>query len=134
MGNLTVNFSEHEYRCGPGLMPTRLRPKVPEEFMGNVKRNAQALQILRNYLNVPIRINSGYRTKEHNEKVGGVPTSHHLTGDAADICSRLATPPEIGIALKRLREAGMLPCLGEVIVHNTFVHVSTKGPFQLWHA
>ncbi len=30
-------------------------------------------------------INSGYRTKKHNKKVGGVPNSAHTTGNAADI-------------------------------------------------
>jgi len=34
---------------------------------------------------IPFKITSGYRTKEHNEKVGGVPKSSHLKGLAADI-------------------------------------------------
>ena len=33
----------------------------------------------------PIIINSGYRSPEVNKAVGGVPTSNHLTGCAADI-------------------------------------------------
>ena len=33
----------------------------------------------------PIRINSGYRSPQLNKKIGGVPTSNHLTGCAADI-------------------------------------------------
>ena len=32
-----------------------------------------------------IRINSGYRTPEHNAKVGGSPTSQHTKGEAVDI-------------------------------------------------
>lgn len=32
-----------------------------------------------------IKINSGYRTKAHNKKVGGVTNSPHLIGVAADI-------------------------------------------------
>ena len=32
-----------------------------------------------------IRITSGYRCRDLNEKVGGVRTSQHLTGEAADI-------------------------------------------------
>ena len=33
----------------------------------------------------PIIINSGYRSPELNKKVGGAPTSNHLTGCAVDI-------------------------------------------------
>lgn len=45
-------------------------------------KNLQALcenvlQPIRDYFNVPIKINSGFRSKELNEKAGGVPTSHH---------------------------------------------------------
>lgn len=43
------------------------------------------LEPLRTALNKPIIINSGYRCKELNKAVGGVPDSHHLKGLAADI-------------------------------------------------
>ncbi len=33
----------------------------------------------------PMRVNSGYRTKEHNAKIGGVKNSSHIKGLAADI-------------------------------------------------
>jgi len=35
--------------------------------------------------NDPIIINSGYRSPEVNKAIGGVPSSNHLTGCAADI-------------------------------------------------
>ena len=44
----------------------------------------QVLQPLRNHLGVPITITSGYRSAEVNKAVGGVPSSQHLTGCAAD--------------------------------------------------
>lgn len=44
----------------------------------------QILQPLRNHLGVPITITSGYRSAEVNKAVGGVPSSQHLTGCAAD--------------------------------------------------
>ena len=43
------------------------------------------LEPLRMSLGQPIRINSGYRCKTVNNGVGGVSTSHHLLGLAADI-------------------------------------------------
>jgi len=33
----------------------------------------------------PMRVNSGYRTKEYNTKIGGVKNSSHILGLAADI-------------------------------------------------
>lgn len=43
------------------------------------------LDQLRALYGKPLRINSGYRTKEHNEFVGGVPFSAHTKGLAADV-------------------------------------------------
>lgn len=43
------------------------------------------LQPLRDIYGKPIHVNSGYRCPKLNKKVGGVSTSHHLRGFAADI-------------------------------------------------
>lgn len=43
------------------------------------------LEPLRMAIGSPIIINSGYRNKQVNAGVGGVPSSHHLLGLAADI-------------------------------------------------
>ena len=54
----------------------------------NLVKLAQFLQIIRNELHLPIIVNSGYRSKEVNESVGGVSSSYHCKGLAADIkCS-----------------------------------------------
>lgn len=45
----------------------------------------KVLEPLRAYANQPININSGYRCLELNKAVGGVSTSNHLSGYAADI-------------------------------------------------
>lgn len=45
----------------------------------------QALDPLREAWGKPIYVNSGYRSPAVNKAVGGVPTSHHLKGMAADI-------------------------------------------------
>ena len=48
------------------------------------------LQPLRDTLGAPVYINSGYRSKRLNARVGGVANSRHLQGKAADIhCDNL---------------------------------------------
>lgn len=43
------------------------------------------LQILRDGVAGPINVNSGFRSREHNNSVGGSKNSAHLLGAAADI-------------------------------------------------
>ena len=62
------------------------------EAIANLKRVCEWLEVLRERYNEkygvgeePIRIYSGYRSPQLNKKIGGVPTSNHLTGCAVDI-------------------------------------------------
>lgn len=59
----------------------------------NVKDNIlllcnMLLDKIREAYGEPIFINSGYRTPEHNKKVGGVANSQHLTGEACDFTGK----------------------------------------------
>lgn len=67
---------------------------APEEFDSpdlpgsSSNMNPEFLKILdqiRGKVGVPLHINSGFRTKEQNEKVGGKPDSAHTLGLACDI-------------------------------------------------
>ena len=63
---------------------------IPDDMnvIRNLVRLSEFLQIIRNELQLPIIVNSGYRSKEVNEAVGGVLSSYHVKGLAADIkCS-----------------------------------------------
>ena len=63
---------------------------VPDDMnvLSNICRLASFLQTIRNELHLPIIVNSAYRSKEVNEAVGGVSSSYHVRGLAADIrCS-----------------------------------------------
>ena len=77
---------------------TRLSNEPNKEQVENLKRLCQWLEELRLRYNlnkkekiknkegnVPIIINSGFRSQEVNRAVGGSPTSNHLTGCAVDI-------------------------------------------------
>jgi hypothetical protein len=59
------------YVCAPSDHPTH--PGTPPNSGGEIDTEE------------PIIINSGYRSPELNKKVGGSPTSNHLTGCAVDI-------------------------------------------------
>ena len=56
-----------------------LSPNPSPKGEGNFKGEGSGCQ------EDPIIINSGYRSPERNKKVGGAPTSNHLTGCAVDI-------------------------------------------------
>ena len=60
---------------------------IPDDMnvIRNLVRLSEFLQIIRNELQLPIIVNSGYRSKEVNEAVGGVLSSYHVKGLAADI-------------------------------------------------
>ena len=51
----------------------------------NLVRLSEFLQQIRNELHLPIIVNSAYRSPEVNTKVGGVLSSYHVKGLAADI-------------------------------------------------
>ena len=84
--NSKANLSEH-FQLGEFT-----ESKHPEVYnvpshtaIANLKRLCEWLEVLRERAGCPIIINSGYRSPQLNRKVGGEPTSNHLTGCAADI-------------------------------------------------
>ena len=77
------------------------------------------LQPLRDAWGGPIFINSGYRSKELNEAVGGVETSQHRKGEAAD-CG--VTDP---YAFAKLLLHMNLD-FDQAIVYPSFLHISYK--------
>jgi len=71
--------SESAKRVGISNMPT-------PEHIKNLKLLAEKVfEPIRNYFGKPIRISSGYRSKELNAKIGGANTSQHSSGEAIDI-------------------------------------------------
>ena len=77
------------------------------------------LQPLRDAWGQPLFIKSGYRCKELKEEVGGVETSQHRTGQAADVgCS---DPYSVA---KLVCKMG-LP-FDQMILYPTFVHLSYR--------
>ena len=88
----------------------------------------QALDYVRQQLERPLSVNSGYRTEEHNKHVGGVPDSQHLLGNAADIS---IDSQEMGDAIEYwfLDYCGPKVGIGR---YNTFIHLDVRNTKARW--
>ena len=86
------------------------------------------LEHARELAGIPFKITSGYRTKDHNEAVGGVPNSSHLIGVAADI--QVSSGSERYIILNALIRAGFK----RIGVAKGFIHCDTdeSKPNSVW--
>ena len=82
------------------------------------------LEPLRERIGQPIYVNSAFRSPLVNKAVGGVATSQHLTGDAADIKSSVQTS-WIWNAINDLVLHGSLN-IGQCIWYrkSNFIHIS----------
>lgn len=86
------------------------------EVRKNISFLRDVLNHVREFVNEPIIVTSWYRGVEHNQRVGGVRNSHHLTGGAADItCSNL------DILYKKCLS---MPQITQIIRYETFLHIS----------
>ena len=87
------------------------------------------LQPLRDAWGKPLAINSGYRCRELNAAVGGVPTSQHVKGEAADVCPFGRNghgDTKVVTELARLAVKLDLP-FDQMILYPSFVHFSHKA-------
>ena len=77
---LTPHFRVREFRCKDGTDKILIDEELPR-----MRENLRCLLAEKLGGEVKININSGYRTKAHNKKVGGSANSKHMKGKAADI-------------------------------------------------
>ena len=121
MGTISKDFSFREFEdsniaAEKGICNI-VRSFAVRDAMKSLVDNV--LQPLRDIAGVPLHINSGYRCEELNAAVGGVPTSQHVKGEAADV----AFPKPIELA--RMAVDNYLP-FDQMIIYPTFVHFSHK--------
>ena len=122
---LAENFDLSKFECRDGTA-------VPEEYMDNVKKLAENLQVIREEIGQPVIIISGYRSPDYNKRCGGVKKSQHLLAKAADIRVKGMHPRELGEIVKRLIKEGRLHS-GGVGVYTTFVHYDIRGFNARWY-
>lgn len=79
-------FSIHELCASVRAEELGIKNEPTQEVCQNLKLLvAKILDPARQALGKPITVNSGYRCAKLNKVIGGSPTSHHVTGQAADI-------------------------------------------------
>ena len=124
---LTKNFSKSEFDCNSGA-------DMPQEVFNNIQKLANQLQIIRNKVSVPIKINSGYRSPYYNDNVvKGAKNSQHKLGKAADIVIEGYTPDDVADLIEELIASGDI-LQGGLGRYNTFTHYDIrKGGKARWN-
>jgi uncharacterized protein YcbK (DUF882 family) len=115
MGDLSKNFSRSEFACKGTNCCGHSAPVHPELI--------SVLQALRDQLNLPLSITSGFRCNRHNESVGGAARSFHTLGMAADV----ACPD--GMTAEDLAQAAeTIPAFqqGGIGIYPSWVHLDVR--------
>lgn len=99
------------------------------EIVGLKPELVKLLDDARHIAGTPFKLNSGYRTKAQNKKVGGVEDSAHLSGLAVDIaCTTDSARHKIITALQKVG-------FNRIGIAKTFVHCDldkSKSPNVIW--
>ena len=121
MGTISKDFSYREFERSEVADAKRICNVITSfEVRDSILALTEnVLQPLRDAWGKPLKVNSGYRCKALNAAVGGVPTSQHVKGEAADIA---AGDP---VKLARLAVKLGLP-FDQMILYPTFVHFSHR--------
>jgi hypothetical protein len=110
---LTANFKVKEFASKDGQDKLALHLPMVRQ-----------LQKIRDHFGKAVTINSGYRSKAHNKKVGGASNSYHVKGRAFDIVVKGVRPADVA------RYASEIGIKG-IIRYNTFTHVDSR-PGRYW--
>lgn len=121
---LSKDFDLSEFECHDGS-------KTPAFALKNLQALAKNLQVLRDFLDKPVMVNSGYRSVAHNRRIGGKVNSQHLQGKAADIRVEGVKPAELAQVVEKLIASGKMK-QGGLGIYPTFVHYDIRGIKARW--
>lgn len=127
---LSAHFTLAEMTASSTARRLGLSNQPPDELMPRLVRTAEMLERIRSTLGVPVIVTSGYRGDQVNRAVGGVTSSDHTQGHAADIhAPDYGTPLAVAQALAPLVSVlGIGQLIYETVGRSSWVHVSTRTP------
>ena len=105
---ISKNFYLDEFDS-PDTKEVKIHPDLVEK-----------LQKLRDHFKKPVIINSGYRTKEWNKRVGGIASSKHMEGLAADIRVPGVSSSEVAKVAEKIGFKG-------IGLYRNFCHVDVRS-------
>ena len=121
---LTNNFHLDEFINSDTAKAKKIENIPTAEHIENIKAlTERVLQPIRDELKKPIKINSGFRSKELNDAIKGAATSQHMNGEAADIT--LGTKTANKTLFNAIKKHGEFDQLIDE-QNYTWVHVSYK--------
>jgi uncharacterized protein YcbK (DUF882 family) len=89
------------------------------------------LQAIRDAIGKPIIINSGYRSPEHNKKVGGAVNSFHVKGMAVDFRVNGMSQQDLFNKVEELIKSGAI-IQGGLGLYSSWVHYDIRGIKARW--
>jgi uncharacterized protein YcbK (DUF882 family) len=114
---LSDNFTIDEMQC-PCCKKCEMDPKFIETLQG-----------IRDYLNIPMKVTSGYRCRNHNELVGGAPNSKHLSGIAVDVSMKYHDSQR----MYELIQVALSFGIQGIGISKSFIHLDAREqPGKLW--
>ena len=127
---LSPHFSLSELTASNKARQLGIDNTAPPEIVPRLVRTAEMLERIRDTLGVPVTVTSGYRGQAVNRAVGGVTSSDHTQGHAADIIAPgYGTPYDIAKTLAPLVSVlGIGQIILEGVKGKQWVHVSTRVP------
>ena len=127
---LSNNFTMNEFIRSSAGEKMGINNTPPPELIPALLATAQMLERIRELTMAPIKILSGYRSKDVNQIVGGAKNSDHMRGQAVDIiCPGFGSPFALAsLIADNLASASVGRVIYERKRHIQWVHVSTATP------
>ena len=113
---LSTNFTVREFACKDGSDKVLIDTDL-----------VAILQRIREHFGKAITINSAYRNKAYNAKIGGATNSQHTYGTAADIVVQGVKPEDVAKYAEYL-----MPKSGGIGLYPTFTHVDVRVKRSRW--
>lgn len=128
--HLTPHFTLGEMTSSSAAQSLSLDNTPTPDALQRLVLTAKMLERVRAFLQAPVTVTSGYRSRAVNAAVGGVTSSDHAQGLAADIVAPgHGTPYEIAKALApHINALGIGQIIYESVGGKRWVHLSVRVP------